>query len=162
MSPKVMTWLEGSTLGHLMRESGVWTYAVVNLAHILGVALLFGSIFVLDLRLLGVWRRVPLADLARPTVAIAGSGLALAAMTGPGLLATKATDYIGNPFLPIKLVAITLGILNIVVLHRLPAWKARANPDLDLSHQRQLAIAGGASLACWLTAISAGRLIAYW
>src|SRR4029077_9459038 len=96
------------------------------------------------------------------TVAIAGSGLALAAMTGPGLLATKATDYIGNPFLPIKLAAITLGILNIVILHRLPAWKARANPDLDLSQRRQLAIAGGASLARWCTAISPRRLIPYW
>ena len=157
-----MTWLEGSTLGHLMRESGVWTYAVVNLAHILGIALLFGAVFVLDLRLLGVLRRVPLEDLARPTVVIAGSGFALAAMTGPALLATKDTDYIGNPFLPIKLVAIALGILNIAVIHRLPAWKARANPDLGLSQRRQLAIAGGASLACWLTAISAGRLIAYW
>jgi len=145
-----------------MRESGVWTYAVVNLLHILGIALLFGSVFVLDLRLLGVWRRVPLADLARPTVVIAGSGFALAAMKGPALLATKATDYIGNPFLPIKLVAIALGLLNIAIIHRLPAWKARANPDLDLSQRRQLAIAGGASLACWLTAISAGRLIAYW
>ncbi|HEX3485147.1 MAG TPA: DUF6644 family protein [Micropepsaceae bacterium] len=157
-----MAWLEGSALGHLMRESGVWTYAVVNLAHILGVALLFGSIVVLDLRLLGVWRRVPLAELARPTAAIAGSGLALAAMTGPGLLATKATDYIGNPFLTIKLAAISLGLVNVIVLHRLPAWKARANPDLELSYRRQLAIAGGTSLACWLTAISAGRLIAYW
>jgi hypothetical protein len=162
MSPKVMAWLEDSTLGHLMRDSGVWTYAVVNLAHILGIALLFGSIFVLDLRLLGVWQRIPLAYLARPTVVIAACGFALAALTGGGLLATKATDYIGNPFFPIKLAAIALGLLNIMLVRRLPAWKVRANPDLEPSQRRQLAWAGGVSLACWLTAISAGRLIAYW
>lgn len=157
-----MRWLEGSTLGHLMRDTGVWTYAAVNLAHILGIALLFGAIFVLDLRLLGFWRRLPLADLSRPTVAIAGSGFALAAVTGSGLLATKATEYLGNPFLPIKLVAIALGLLNVAVIHRLPAWKARANPDLKPKQRRQLAIAGGTSLVCWLTAISAGRMIGYW
>ena len=54
MYSQFMTWLEGSTLGHLMRDTGVWTYAVVNLTHILGVASLFGAILVLDLRMLGV------------------------------------------------------------------------------------------------------------
>ena len=50
----LLSWAEASALGHLMRESGAWTYAVVNLAHILGIATLFGSVLVLDLRLLGV------------------------------------------------------------------------------------------------------------
>ena len=38
-----MAWMQTSTLGHFMRESGPWTYAVVNLTHILGLASLFGS-----------------------------------------------------------------------------------------------------------------------
>ena len=33
-----MAWLQDSALGHAMRESGVWTYGVVNFIHILGVA----------------------------------------------------------------------------------------------------------------------------
>jgi hypothetical protein len=52
-----MAWLEGSALGHVMRESGVWTYGIVNLVHILGVCCLFGSVLILDLRLIG-----PLAE----------------------------------------------------------------------------------------------------
>ena len=157
-----MAWLEGSLLGHLMRDTGDWTYAVVNLAHILGIASLFGAIAVLDLRLLGFWPRVPLGELSRPTVVIAGAGFALAALTGSGLLATKATEYVGNPFLPIKFAAILLGLVNLVVLHNLPAWKARANPGVAPRQRRQLAVAGGVSLVSWLAAISAGRLIAYW
>ena len=57
----LLVWLEGSPLGELMRSSGVWTYGVLNLVHILSVATLFGSVLVLDLRLLGAWRQVPLA-----------------------------------------------------------------------------------------------------
>ena len=38
-----LAWLESSMLGHAMRNSGVWTYGVVNLGHILGVATLFGA-----------------------------------------------------------------------------------------------------------------------
>ena len=97
-----------------MRESGVWTYGVVNLVHILGVASLFGAVLVLDLRLLGLWRNVALAAISKPTVPVAAAGFVIAVISGVGLLATKATEYIGNPFLYIKFPAIGLGILNVI------------------------------------------------
>ena len=81
-------WLQGSALGHFMRESGAWTYAIVNLLHILGVASLFGSVLVLDLRLLGLGRRLPLAPIADATGPVAAAGFALAAITGVGLLSS--------------------------------------------------------------------------
>ena len=162
MYSQFMTWLEGSTLGHLMRDTGVWTYAVVNLTHILGVASLFGAILVLDLRMLGVWRRIPLAELARPAVTVAGTGFAVAAISGCGLLATKATEYLGNPFIPIKFASILLGLANVAAIHHLPAWKARAMPVPAVGHERQLRVSGGVSLACWLSAIAAGRMVGYW
>jgi len=157
-----MTWLEMSALGVAMRETGVWTYALVNLAHIFGISLLFGAIVVLDLRLLGVWSKIPLDLMAKPTTIVAGTGFAVAIVSGPALLATKATEYIGNPFLPIKLVAIVLGVINLIILHNLPAWKERANPQMGAAKRRQLALAGSASLACWITVISAARMIAYY
>ena len=157
-----MTWLEMSALGVAMRETGVWTYALVNLAHIFGISLLFGAIVVLDLRLLGVWSKIPLDLMAKPTTIVAGTGFAVAIVSGPALLATKATEYIGNPFLPIKLVAIVLGVINLIILHNLPAWKERANPQMGAAKRRQLAFAGSASLACWITVISAARMIAYY
>ena len=40
----MLAWLEGSALGHAIRDSGVWTYAILNLTHILGVSTLFGSV----------------------------------------------------------------------------------------------------------------------
>jgi len=155
-------WLQGSALGHFMRESGVWTYAIVNLAHILGVASLFGSVLVLDLRLVGVGRRIPLAPLADATVPVATAGFAVAVTTGVGLLVTKATEYVGNPFLAVKFPAIALGLLNVLAIRRTEAWRVRGLRDLSPREQRRLAVMGGLSLACWLTAIAAGRLIAYW
>ncbi len=157
-----MAWLQSSALGHAMRESGVWTYGVVNLIHILGVASLFGAVLVLDLRLLGVWQNVALAAIARPTVPVAATGFAIAATSGICLLATKATDYVGNPFIYIKFPAIALGLLNVAALNSLPAWKARKTRELSSHERLQLAIAGGVSLVCWVTAISAGRMIGYW
>jgi len=145
-----------------MRESGVWTYAIVNLAHVLGIATLFGSILVLDLRLIGLGRRVSLAALSSAIVPVATTGFVIAAATGLGLLATKATEYVGNPFLLIKFPAIALGLVNAAVLHRTPAWRAHEARDLTPAEQTRLAVLGGVSLVCWLTAIVAGRMIAYW
>jgi hypothetical protein len=145
-----------------MRESGPWTYAFVNLGHILGVATLFGSVLVLDLRLLGVGRRIPLAAVSAATIPVSGAGLVLALITGSALLATKATAYADNPFLLIKFPAIALGLLNAIGLNFLPAWKMRATRELSTAEHRQLTVVGAFSLVCWLTAVGAGRMIGYW
>ena len=145
-----------------MRESGPWTYALVNTAHILGVSSLFGSILVLDLRLLGFWTRVRLADLASAVTPVAATGFAIAITTGSAMLATKATAYVDNPFLLIKFPAIALGLVNVGVLSLTSAWKARATRELSRRERRQLAVIGGISLACWLTAITCGRMISFW
>src|SRR5262245_988216 len=147
---ELMAWLQDSALGHAMREHGVWTYGVVNLAHILGVSSLFGAVLVLDLRLLGAWRNIPLRSIATPTTKIAGLAFFLAAPTGFCLLATEATKYVGNPFLYIKLPAIGFALLNIVLLTSSPAWKASKTRELSGSERSRLALAGGLSLLCWL------------
>jgi hypothetical protein len=158
----LLAWLQGSSLGHAMRGAGVWTYGVVNLTHILGVASLFGSVLVLDLRLLGLWRAIPLTSITRPTVPVATVGFIVAATSGLCLITTNGTEYVGNPFLLIKFPAIAVGLFNVAAMSRLPAWRARDTRALTAGEQRQLSIFGAISLLSWLTAIGAGRLIGYW
>jgi hypothetical protein len=157
----LLTWLEGSALGLAVRGAGVWSYAVLNLGHILGVAVLFGSILILDLKLLGAFRAIPLAMLRVPAVPLAAGGFAAALLTGVCLLATNATEYIGNPFLLLKFGAILLGLANMLVLHRMPACR---NPDESASAPQPMSLraGGGVSLLAWTTAIVAGRMMGYW
>ena len=155
-------WLEASGLGQTMRHAGVWSYGVANLIHILGVATLFGSVLVLDLRLLGAFARAPLAAVATPTVPLAAVGFTIAVLSGSCLIVTNATEYIGNALLLIKFPAIALGLLNALALSFVPAWRERGARELSTRERRQLAAFGGVSLACWLTAVACGRLIAYW
>jgi len=155
-------WLETSPLGAFVRDLGVWSYGIINLMHILGIVMLFGSILLLDLRLLGIWRSIPLAALSRPTTVLAAAGFALAAASGIPMLSVKATDYIGNPFLLIKFLAIALALLNIWLVHRSQAWQVHRTRTLAVGEQRWLAVGAGLSLVFWLTAITAGRMIGYW
>jgi hypothetical protein len=158
----MLAWMEHSWLGHFMRDSSLWTYPIVNLLHILGLSSLFGATLIIDLRLLGLWRRVPIVVLADATVPVAQAGFVVAASTGIGLLATKATEYADNPYLIIKFGAIALGLVNVFALHRVPAWRRRRERDPTHAEDWRLAAMGGLSLACWLAAVTAGRLIAYW
>jgi hypothetical protein len=157
-----LDWLESSALGEFMRGSGPWTYPVVNVIHILGVATLFGAVLVLDLRLLGAWRRAPLPPITTVAGPVAMAGFAIAAPTGVCLLAANALEYQGNPFLLIKFSAIGLGLANALALRRTPAWRAHATRELSGSESRMLALMGAVSLVSWLTAVTAGRMIGYW
>jgi hypothetical protein len=168
---ELLAWIEASPLGRIMRESGPWTYALVNLAHILGIASLFGAILVLDLRLLGMGiggikngtaRRLPFAPLAAAAVPVARSGFLLAVASGVSLLSANATDYEGNPFLLIKFPAIAIGLVNAVLLGRSTAWHAARTDTATAADARRLAIMSAVSLVSWVTAVAAGRLIGYW
>jgi hypothetical protein len=157
-----LVWLERSALGEFMRTSSLWIYPAVNLLHIFGIAALFGGATVIDLRLLGLWPRASLTAITEAAVPVSAAGMLLAVPTGVVLLATKSTEYVGNPYLVIKLIAIAVGLTNVALLNLSPAWKARRERELESHERRRLAVFGGVSLAAWLAAVAAGRLIAYW
>jgi len=157
-----LIWLQSSALGEFTRSLGVWSYGVINLVHILGIALLFGSILLLDLRLLGVWRRVPLVALSEPTTFMARIGFVLAVCSGLPMLSVNASEYIGNPFLLVKFPAIGLALLNVLLVHRSDAWQAHRHRELMPRERKRLAVGAALSLTFWLTAITGGRMLGYW
>ncbi|MFU8832836.1 MAG: hypothetical protein ACNA7J_11875, partial [Wenzhouxiangella sp.] len=119
----LMAWLEASALAGFLRGLGIWTYGLLNLAHILGLSTLFGSVLLLDLRLLGLWQRIPVQAIIRPTVPLAAIGFAVAVASGIMMLSFNTTEYHGNPFLYIKLPVVVLGIINVAVIQRLAVWR---------------------------------------
>jgi len=155
-----LTWIEQSALGETIRAAGVWAYGVINLVHIVGIATLFGAMTILDLRLLG-WRRdVPIGTIASIATPLATTGFVVAALSGVCMLSVNGGEFIGNPFLPIKFAAIAFALLNALALSRLSAW--RNKHDGEPIARTQLAMGGGASLFFWLVALCAGRMIGYW
>jgi hypothetical protein len=148
--------LEATAVAQALRDS-VWVYPLVNAGHILGVALLIGSIVPLDLRLLCAWRSVPLAPLWRVLTRTAAFGLALAAGFGALLFVTRATEYAASPFFVAKMAVVGAGILNALLLRiAAPALQpGTGRPSL------RLRLTAGFSLAAWLAALTLGRLVGY-
>lgn len=132
-----------------------WGYALVNTAHVLGIALLVGAILPLDLRLMGAWSDVPRATLARVLVPVAAGGLVLAVTAGLLLFSVRATDYAALLVFRVKLLLIATGAGSAVALHLAHGLL------LEGAGQRRLAGAGTLSVICWLGALVAGRMIAF-
>ena len=144
--------LGGSALAQWLRFSR-WGYAAVNTTHVLGIALLVGAILPLDLRLIGVWRSVPLEPLARVLVPVAATGLVLAMSTGALLFITRATEYAALNLFFVKLALIATGAIHALSLHR--------GPGLLNASPTRLRITGATSLSLWLSALVCGRLLAF-
>ncbi|WP_052417098.1 DUF6644 family protein [Cellvibrio mixtus] len=159
---ELLTEFQSSSIGVTVRGLGGWGYALINLFHLLGVAVLGGAVLLMDLRLMGWRRHIPLAYVTSLALPVAISGFILAVMTGILLLSANASDYAGNPFLWIKFFGLLFALANAWWAHQIPAWKNRRQMELTDSDNAALALAGFGSLVCWIVVISAGRLIGYW
>jgi uncharacterized protein DUF6644 len=137
-----------------------WTYAAVNAGHIVGIALLFGAIVPLDLRLLGCWRSVPIGTLARVLVPIAAGGLVLAISAGLLLFATRASEYAALTLFWIKLALIFCGIGNALLLRKAKQWES-SHAIIDAIPPPRLRAAGLLSIGLWLSVIVCGRMLAF-
>ena len=144
--------LENLSFIAALRDSWL-AYPLVNALHIIGVALLFGAIVPLDLRLAG-WRRGAAAidGLSRLLLPVAMFGFALAACAGLLLFATDARAYAASPLFQAKILLIVLALGNALALRKID-WRRERRP--------RVALAGAASVLLWLATIVLGRLIGY-
>jgi hypothetical protein len=159
MLTDVLNALQDAALIGALRRSH-WVYPIVNTGHVVGLALLFGAIVPLDLRLIGLWPTVSIGSLARMLLPVAVAGLALAVLTGALLFAVSAVKYAGVTLFQVKLVLILGALANALLLHRSLAWATHRGGDLRGTTPR-LQLAGILSIGCWLAAIFAGRMLGY-
>jgi hypothetical protein len=122
-----------------------YAYATLEGVHLVGVALFFGSIFLLDLRLLGLMPQVVAGSADRFLLRISLPAFALLAASGLLLFIPSADRYAASPVFLVKMGAIVLGGLNALVLH-------------IASRQR---LAASASILLWIAVISLGRAMGY-
>lgn len=144
----VAEWLRGS----------FYVYPLVNLAHIVGFILLVGGILPTDLRLLGAFSRVPVAFFARVLEPMAAIGLVLAVGAGFLLFTVNPLDYVANvPFL-IKMGLVAFGIANALSQRFGAGWRLAVAEDVI---PRRMKVQAALSIAIWLSALAAGRFIAF-
>lgn len=151
--------IEATPLGVAMRQ-WLWLYPAVEVVHLVGIALLFGSIAILDLRLLGLSRDVPVRRLAAHVLPWTLGSFVLIVPSGLAMFVAHATDLISNPAFVVKMVVLMLAGTNAAVFHA-GVFRSAAHWDLVAMPPLAARLAAGASLLLWIAVIACGRLLAY-
>ncbi|WP_245515358.1 DUF6644 family protein [Rhizobium deserti] len=132
-------------------------YLFINAAHILGIAILFGAILALDLRILGLGQAIPLAAAMPYLSKLAGSGLLIAVLTGLCLFSVRPVEYAGNPAFLVKLGLIALGLLNVAVQHSSGTRQAISADQVPAAARLSAIL----SIVIWISAVIGGRWIGF-
>ena len=135
----------------------IFGYYGILTVHAIGMGIAVGINACIDLRILGFAPALPLAPMEK-FLPLLWLGFWMNAISGTILLATDATHKLVNPDFYVKMtfIALALGTLQLLKFH---AFRAPPVDTRSMSTKtRTLAVV---SLACWLGAIIAGRLLAY-
>lgn len=155
--------LEGSGLGQAMRQ-WLWLYPSVETVHLVGIGLLFGSIAVLDLRLLGFARAISARALAKHVLPWTAGSFLLIVPSGLLMFTAHATEFIDSPVFVLKMCLIMLagvnaGVFHTTVFRSADVWDAE---DMrKLPPPPSVRASAGISLLLWISVIACGRLLAY-
>jgi hypothetical protein len=149
-------WLEASALGVFMKDLPA-TFAVVEAVHLMGLALLGGTVLVADLRLLNVvMKDVPSNVVTEQAHRWFKIGLWILLITGIPMLAGVATKCYHNPFYWTKMIALVVGILFVFTLKR-PLLRG----DHSALRPLTLKLMALASMSVWFLVAASGRWIGF-
>jgi hypothetical protein len=157
--PDALQWIHSSGFSRGLRESAF--YPFIEGTHVLSLSLSVGLILWFDLRLTGLALRQDsisgLYSSLRPWIFL---GFTLMVSSGLTLFVARATDVWASPYFRVKLVLLSLCLLNVLIYH-LMVGKSSKNWDIGVSPPISARAAGVMSLLLWFSVIAVGRIMAY-
>ncbi|HEX4049538.1 MAG TPA: DUF6644 family protein [Steroidobacteraceae bacterium] len=138
-----------------------WFFPIIETLHVLSIAVVFGSIFMVDIRLLGLTERDgTVSQISREILPYTWTAFGCAALTGSLLFLSKAEQYFHNLQFELKFLFMFLAGVNMLIFHRgvyrhVLDWEQATRPPLGAR------VAGGLSIALWIAVIFMGRWIGF-
>ena len=156
----VLEWLQQTALAVQIRDS-LYLFPLLEAAHVVGLALVFGTVAIVDLRLLGLASSGrPFSRLAVDTLKWTLAAFLLTAVTGGLMFITNAAVYFDNAYFRAKVVLLALAALNAAVFE-LTARRTVAGWDQAPSPPPVARAIASLSLVLWLGVIVTGRMIGF-
>ncbi len=155
-----LSWLQATALATRIRDS-LFVFPLIESIHVIGLTLVFGTIAVIDLRLLGVASTGrSFQQMASDIMKWTWATFALTALTGSLMFITNAAVYYDNFFFRTKIALLVLAGINML------AFELTARRTIHRWDQAPAAPPAGKvvatlSLVLWVSIIFAGRLIGF-
>src|SRR6185312_21631 len=152
--------LEQTGLASSIRDS-LYTFPILESIHVMALAVVFGTITIVDLRLLGVaWTHRPFGRMSSELLRLTWGAFGLAALTGALMFMTNARVYFHNTPFRVKMVLLVLAGLNMALFH-LTAGRSVARWEKDRTAPGIGRITATLSITLWVAIIFAGRVIGF-
>jgi hypothetical protein len=154
----VSVWIEGTQLSKTLFDIS-WLWPLCESLHFLGLTLLIGGAGLLDLRLLGLFRGVAIADI-KAFMPFAIAGFMVNAITGVLFIVMQAHLYLTSGIWWSKVGFIALAGLNAMFFEtRLSQQALELDPNADTP--AVMKVIGGLSLFSWFAVLYCGRMLPY-
>jgi hypothetical protein len=153
-----LVWLESTSVANAIRTIP-WFYPAFETGHYIGLSLLVGGIMLIDLRVLGMARGLPLKSMIG-LLPFVWAGFAINVLTGTLLFIYGATSFGTNAAFLLKMGFMVLAGLNalafdVAVRRSGGAWVEADRPPLSVKGFATL------SLVFWICVVTTGRWMAY-
>ncbi|RVU86509.1 hypothetical protein EOL70_03430 [Leucothrix sargassi] len=154
----LIDWLTATPLNAFITNSA-WVWPTMEMIHFFGLCLLFGSLLVIDLRMMGFARKVPITAID-VFITLTLIGFTLNLITGALFVVGDPGRYFVNIAFKIKMAAIVIAGLNAVfyILKVQPKVHAGLDTNELPSYAKYVAML---SLFLWTSVIILGRFIPY-
>jgi hypothetical protein len=155
-----LNWLEASRLAEFIRESE-WAFPAAESVHVVALALVIGTISIVDLRLLGLasTNRV-YSELAEQVLPWTWGAFALAAISGTLMFISQPWTYLDNAAFRIKFALMFLAGVNMLVFQLITIGEV-SNWDSNAAAPLAGKIAATLSLVFWIAIVFFGRRVGF-
>jgi len=131
-----------------------WSFPLLEIIHIVGFALAISTIFMVDLRMIGIGlMKQPASKLARDFAPWTLGGFVAVLLSGPLIWSSDPNMYLNNPAFRFKMGALLVALIYQYTIHRKVAL---SDPSAVVG-----ALAGVVSVALWVSVIAGGLFIAF-
>ena len=152
--------LEASGLATRIRDA-LWLFPLIESTHVIGLSLVFGTILIIDLRLLGIAStHRSFKQMASDILKWTWAAFALTALTGTLMFITNALVYYHNFFFRTKMLLLVLSGINMLIFE-LTAGRTIHNWEKAPSAPSAGKAVAAVSLVMWISIIIMGRLIGF-
>jgi len=156
----LLRWIERTALAVFLQESA-WAFPTIESLHVIAIALVIGTIAIVDLRLLALASvKRPYTELSRDILPCTWGAFAVAVTTGVLMFISQPVAYFANTAFRIKLTVLLLAGINMMVF-QLITHRGVAKWDHDAAVPLPGKLAGALSLTFWVLVVFFGRRIGF-
>ncbi len=155
----LIAWLASTPLSRFVNHYA-WVWPTCQVLHFIGLALLLGNVGLLDLRMLGVAKGLPVGPINR-LIPWGVAGFLLNAITGTLFVFGEPKQYLPNPAFRLKILFIALAGINLLVFSVSDTRVAVADLGPGKDAPRSAKMIAATSLFLWIGVVYWGRMLPY-